>query len=135
MAAMFYLASLCLYIKSRVLQSNRSISGIGRFYYILSLMVAIIAMFTKENTMTLPLMILLYEIFFLNTKRNLNWGYLAPFLDYHLIIPLTMFLTKSVQFQEIKGVALWTCRHFSHALLPDPIQGDGHLYKIAFPAL
>ena len=64
MSALFYAASLCFYIKSRLLQKESL-----RFYYICSLLIAIAAMFTKENAITLPLMILLYEFSFFKTKR------------------------------------------------------------------
>jgi len=61
-------------------------------------------MFTKENTITLPLMVLLYEFTFLNNKGRLNWKYITPFIFTLLIIPLTMLLTKSQRFQEIHSV-------------------------------
>ena len=96
MAALFYLASLCLYVKSRLLV------GRGRTYYIFSLIIAIAAMFTKENAVTLPLMILLYEICFFENKKGLNWRYLSPFLLTLFIIPLTMFITKAEQFKAIQ---------------------------------
>ncbi len=103
-AAFFYLASLSLYVKSRLLQDKESTSGLGRIYYVCSLIIAIVAMFTKENAITLPLMILLYEFSFLKTKRSFNGGYTIPFLFSLFIIPLTMLLTKSDRFQEIQGV-------------------------------
>ena len=130
MAALFYLTSLCFYAKSRLLQdtginmSNATVGSLNkekasaflatkeslnkgtllmqRVYYICSLITAILAMFTKENAVTLPLMILLYEYSFLRTKKCFNWGYLAPFLLTIFIIPLTILLTKAPQFQEIQ---------------------------------
>jgi len=93
MAALFYLASLCFYIKSRLDK--------GSVYYICSLIAAILAMFTKENTVTLPLMVLLYEISFFE-ERKPNWRYLFPFLLTILIIPLTIFLTRAPQFATIQ---------------------------------
>ncbi len=104
MATLFYLASLGLYVKSRLLQDKKSSSGRWEFYYISSLIMAIMAMFTKEIAITLPLMILLYEFTFLNTKKSLNWKRLSPFLLAIFIIPLTMLFTKSDRFQEIQGV-------------------------------
>ena len=112
MAALFYLASLCFYVKSRC-RGGRE----GRPYYILSLITAIMAMFTKENTITLPLMILLYEFYFFEVgetlavaRTALNWSsyrtlvvtrrYLLPFLLTLFIIPVTMLFThnKSINF-------------------------------------
>ena len=103
MATLFYLASLSFYVKSRLLQDDKSSSGPGRLYYIFSLIAAVGAMFTKEIAITLPLMILLYEIMFLKDKRSLNWGYLSPFLLTIFIIPLITLLTHSEKFSYIQG--------------------------------
>jgi len=92
MATMFYLASLCFYVKSRLIEEE---SGSGRVYYTLAIVSAILAMFTKETAITLPLMIVLYEITFLNTKRFLHWKRIVPLLLLLIVIPLTMFLTRS----------------------------------------
>jgi len=57
LAALFYLLSLCLYIKGRM-----STKGAG--YFIGSAIVALLGMFTKQNVITLPLAILLYDFCF-----------------------------------------------------------------------
>ncbi|MDE2027964.1 MAG: tetratricopeptide repeat protein, partial [Candidatus Omnitrophica bacterium] len=67
----------------------------ARFCYAASWVAAILAMFTKENTITLPLMVLLYEVCFFRTDRGLKLRYLLGFLPALLIIPLTMLLTKA----------------------------------------
>ena len=146
LAAFFYLASLCCYVQSRLL-SNLSVGAelvsarsIGRtqdpplrmILYICSLITAMMAMFTKENSITLPLMIILYEISFFNVKKSvpvqskskqknkmpipevkesfissikdLDWDYLFPFVIILFIIPETMLLTHSVRFQEIQSI-------------------------------
>jgi tetratricopeptide (TPR) repeat protein len=97
MAALFYLASLCLYVKSMLMGDGK-----GYAYYVLSLVIAVIAMFTKENTVTLPLMVLLYEISFFGPWQKLNWRRLLPFLLTLFIIPLTILFTKAEQFQAIQ---------------------------------
>ena len=104
MAALFYLASLSLYVRSRLLQDDDPTSGSVRIYYIFSLITAVAAMFTKENSITLPLMILLYESSFFKTKKGLNWGQLYPFWLIMFIIPQTMVLTRSTRFQEIHSI-------------------------------
>lgn len=97
MAAFFYLASLCFYVKSRLAQDSR-------VYYILSLVIAVIAMFTKENTITLPLMVVLYEFFFLKKKNDFDWVKLYPFWLIMFIIPQTMVLTKTARVGEIHSI-------------------------------
>ncbi|MBF0490407.1 MAG: tetratricopeptide repeat protein [Candidatus Omnitrophica bacterium] len=102
LAAFFYLASLCLYVKARVLQEGRDKSGHERYYYILALILAVMAMFTKEMAITLPLMILLYEISFLKTNKTIDWKKLIPFMLTIVIIPMTMVMTKYIDFQNLK---------------------------------
>ena len=107
LATFFYLLSLSLYVKSRLLQEQGQSPVVSRFIYYGSLIAVVMAMFTKEMTITLPFMILFYESCFLKIKR-LNLRYLIPFFATLLIIPLTMFLTKSVDFIGMKrtlGVA------------------------------
>ena len=98
LAALFYLASLSLYVKSRLLQQRGESLSVSRFFYCGSLMAVVMAMFTKEMAITLPLMVLLYEVCFLKAKQRLNWKYLVPFFATLLVIPLTIFLTKSFDF-------------------------------------
>jgi len=105
MASLFYLASLSLYVKSRLLQCEKSTSGLRRFYYCGSLITAIMAMFTKEIAITLPLVIWLYEFSFLRTKTSFNWRRPIPFLYIMLIVPLTMLFTKTVNFGEMRRLA------------------------------
>jgi len=56
-------------------------------------------MFTKENAITLPLMVLLYEFSFFNTKKIFNCKPLIPFFLIFFIIPVIWLLTASEKFQ------------------------------------
>lgn len=93
MATLFYLASLCLYIKSRLLDDNQSNLAQRRIYYFSSLLSAILAMFCKEISITLPLIMALYEISFFKIQKNINWKPLIPFIFTLLLIPLTLKLS------------------------------------------
>jgi len=105
MAAMFYLASICFYIQSRLISEchceERSDEAI---YYFFSLLAAILAMFSKETAITLPLMILLYELSFFEHTKGLNWKPLFPFLLMLVIIPITTLFNRAEMFQTIEGV-------------------------------
>jgi Flp pilus assembly protein TadD len=103
LATLFYLVCLSLYVKSRLLQQQGEAPAASSIFYYWSLMISVMAMFTKEIAMTLPLMVLLYEYCFLRTKEKFNWKYPAPFLATILIIPLTMFLTKFVDFAGMRN--------------------------------
>jgi len=118
MAAMFYLASLCFYIRSRqlsyVIPAKAGILNEQSTFYVCSFIFAILAMFTKENTVTLPLMVLLYEFCFFRYRKNIEGRYLFPFLLTIFIIPLTILFTKAQQFQAIQrfvhetgGISPW----------------------------
>lgn len=95
MSTLFYLASLSLYVKSRLMENKESATGVGRFYYICSILLAITAMFTKETAITLPLMIVLYEVIFFEVKKDSKVDRLFPFLLTLFIIPVTMLLTET----------------------------------------
>ncbi len=84
MAAMFYLLSLVLYVKGRL--SNKG--NISRtLLFTGSLISAVLAMRTKENAITLPFAILLFEFFFLRTKE-----YSINFRDYRVILLIAALL-------------------------------------------
>lgn len=90
MATLFYIGSLCLYAKARLETRYNTI------YYISSLVVMVLAMFSKEISITIPLIILLYEYYFLKQQTGICWKKVVPFLLCILIIPLTMLFTKTV---------------------------------------
>jgi tetratricopeptide (TPR) repeat protein len=97
MSAMFYLASLCFYIQSRLAENLKT----GKLFYVVSLLLAVAAMFTKENAVTLPLIVLLYEAFFFDIAETPRWK-ISLFLSTIIIIPLTMALTRAEQFQAVQ---------------------------------
>jgi len=105
LATLFYLLSLSLYVKFRLLSQQRESPVVSRFFYGGSLIAAVMAMFTKEMAITLPFTVLLYEACFLKTKEKFNWKYRVPFFLTLLIIPLTMFLTKYVDFIGMKRIS------------------------------
>ncbi len=66
LVAMFYFLSVALYMKARLTEKG------NKEKYILftgSFLSAIAAMLTKENAFTLPFVVILSELFFLNTKK------------------------------------------------------------------
>jgi len=84
LVAMFYLLSLVLYVKGR-LTDKGVISRVLLFSG--SFLSASLAMFTKENAFTLPVAILLFEFFFIRTKK-----FSINFKDYRIIISIILFL-------------------------------------------
>jgi protein O-mannosyl-transferase len=91
LATLFYLLALVLYVRTRLTgESAGGVTGKGGLLYILSLISIVLAMKTKEIAFTLPLAVLLYELFFFRPKGWGRWLLLAPILLTLLIIPLGM---------------------------------------------
>jgi tetratricopeptide (TPR) repeat protein len=105
LAALFYLAALSFYVKSRLLRLEKPTSMVWKIPYSISLICAVLAMFTKEMTITLPFMVLLYEFSFFKTRKTIDKKLLTPYLIILLVIPLAMLITKSVNFMEMRRVA------------------------------
>ena len=84
LVAMFYLLSLALYVKGRL-----SEKGITKYFWFAGALVsAVLALLTKENAYTLPFAVILFEIFFLQTKKiKIN------FKDYRIILLMVAFLS------------------------------------------
>ena len=95
LAALFYLLTLVAYLKWRTAPSEEK----GRYlWYGLALLSCFLAMKTKENAFTLPLMILLlegvfFEWAFLGPLVWRRWVSVFPFLLTLLIIPLSLPLS------------------------------------------
>lgn len=68
MAALFYLASLLFYIYGRLASGKRAF-----FWFFFSAFSAVLAFGTKENSLTLPLMIFLYDLFFIS-RFNIHFS-------------------------------------------------------------
>ena len=84
MVTMFYLLSIVLYVKARLSKKGNIVKT---FLYTCSLISAVLAMLTKENAFTLPFVLVLFEIFFLQIKK-----FSINFKDYRMILPLIAFL-------------------------------------------
>ena len=85
-AAMFYLLSVVSYLRWRLIPSSL-LQAKGVLYF-LALFSAVLAMKSKENAFTLPLMIALCEFMFFKGGIMRRTIYLIPFFLTMLIIPL-----------------------------------------------
>ena len=103
LAAMFYLLSIVMYIKARIGNgtNSKNVMPSSRITFLLiSLVSAVLAMKTKENAFTLPLVIVLYEFCFFSDSPSpiahrqsslvSRFYYLVPILLTLLIVPLTL---------------------------------------------
>lgn len=86
---LFFLLALVLYALMR--RYSASSRGKGLALYFASLASVLLAMKTKENAFTLPVVIGLYEWFFFQGAASKRMLRLIPFLATLLIIPLSLF--------------------------------------------
>lgn len=91
LVSMFYLLSLVLFIKGRLAsrQADKLVSRESGTL-LLSLVSAVLAMKTKENALTLPVIIVLYEFLFFSGPLKARALKLVPFLLTMLIVPMTI---------------------------------------------
>jgi Flp pilus assembly protein TadD len=116
LVSMFYLLSLVLYIKGRQIQvearvkvekdSNSTLRphSSALTCFILSFLSTVLAMKTKENAFTLPIVITLYEFLFFSGPVKTRLLRLAPFLLTMLIVPLTIMGTGATPGEIISQV-------------------------------
>jgi len=87
LASICYLSALLAYIHYRL---NHKIS-----FYLLSLGVALLGVFCKPIIITLPFVIILYEVYFLRSKaERLKIGAIVPYFLIVLIVPILLMLLK-----------------------------------------
>lgn len=99
LAAFFYLLSLVMYIKWRLVTQNIE-NGTRNTLYTASLFSAILAIKTKEISFTLPIMMATYEFMFFNGKIRKKVLYLIPFFLVMLIVSLSFAWTDK-PFEEL----------------------------------
>jgi hypothetical protein len=92
LATLFYLASLVLHVRWRLAREAGAVFGSRSVlpYYLLSLLMAVLAMKTKEIAFTLPVVVLLYEFSFFGVPDRRKMVLFAPLLLTICIIPLGM---------------------------------------------
>ncbi len=114
LGAMFYLLSVCLYMKGRCAETRL----IASVRFVGAAVAAVLGMFSKEIVFTLPFMILVLEFYFFRkegSKRIIDvpWYYIVLILSFAVIVPcLYSFNLSGVLAQESvsesSGVAAMT---------------------------
>ena len=87
----FYLAALVFYIQGRLCIGNQESPHFKSvLYFIFSLLSTLLAMKTKENAFTLPIVILIYEFFFFVGRTKTRVLRLLPWLLCLVIVPYSV---------------------------------------------
>ncbi|MGE5279173.1 MAG: tetratricopeptide repeat protein [Deltaproteobacteria bacterium] len=103
LASVFYLLTLCGYIKSRLAErAEGQRAGRSQGWRFFSWLTCLVAMFTKEWVVTLPFMIWIVERFFISRGEKTPWKRLLPYFGITLVLPLTMAVTRSVDFIHMR---------------------------------
>ncbi len=109
LSTMFYMLSLCFYIKWRLSSEDDSSSQSHSMkWYLCGLASTIVAMKSKEISFTLPVMIIFWEIVFWGRPDGKRLLYLIPFLLTMLIIPLSLINFSKPLFKEIGRASMVT---------------------------
>jgi len=103
LAAFFYMASLGLYIKANRAWESKISSPEGKFYYGGSLICALLSLLSKENAVSLPLMICLYQGLFFKEQNGFHWKKVIPFFLAILAIPLAWGVLNAQTLMGIKN--------------------------------
>ena len=102
LATLFYLFAVIFFVKARQMnkQGKSFISPLHLVYCCLTLLCGFLAMHTKEITFTLPVVIIMYEFFFIDDslKRGKRVLYFLPFF-----LILTFILIGLIQFAKAGG--------------------------------
>ncbi len=94
LATTFYIAAIILYVKMRLSQESGELARAKRItLYLMSLCSIFMAMKTKEIAFTLPVVIILYDLFFFPHRPH-RWLSLVPVALSIFIIPLDMLSLK-----------------------------------------
>ncbi|MEE9543201.1 MAG: tetratricopeptide repeat protein [Thermodesulfobacteriota bacterium] len=114
LATLFYLASLCFYIKARL--TGESGDGRGRvLFYAAALVTGLLAQKTKELAFTLPAVIVLYEFTFFKISNGLKKKiiYLVPFILLMAVIPISLFLPDLFESSTVASRSQYVKEHLT----------------------
>lgn len=98
LSALFYLLTLCFYIRGRISVPEKKI------FYILAWMCCLLGMLAKENVFTLPAMIILCELYFFKTGRRIRWKPCLFFLPLLFVVPVLLLWFKPETFKDIQRI-------------------------------
>ena len=112
MAAMFYILSLCFYLKARMSERGMIVKSI---LFSASFLMAISAIFSKENAFTIPVAIFMTEIFFLRKEKK--WLNLKDYRIWLIVIAFS-------------GIILFILHNYSISVFDPILPSKGRTYTI-----
>jgi hypothetical protein len=103
MPACFYLASFLLYVRWRV--------GSRPALYIWSVVLCFVALFTKQNAVTLPAALVLYDALVARRPVRPSWGWLRPYVPF-VVLTVGYLALRYVLFGDIARESTLTAARF-----------------------
>lgn len=127
LAALFYLLTLSLYARARLLQMANGPRSTVALYLCLASIAGLLGLFTKETMLTLPFALLMFEFFFLRKMRKKSWLLLGLVTAAFAAVPAILVLSGSIDL-SVGGALPW-----KQYLLTQPRVWLTYLRLIVFP--
>jgi hypothetical protein len=106
MPACFYMASFLLFVRWR--DTGR------RALYASSIAFCFVALFTKQNTITLPIALVLYDVVMRRDWPGHVWQWLRPYMPY-VVLTIGYLVLRWVLFGQVAREGLLTAERLPHA--------------------
>ena len=100
LAAMFYIISIFFYAKGRLFQIEKGITFLTVLLYAIALLSGFLGILSKQNAVTFPLAILMFELFFIRNKKKQPYKkYLFISFSVMVLIFLLVILTGNLPYE------------------------------------
>jgi protein O-mannosyl-transferase len=86
LATLFYVLSLTFFLEARIVQSKTRSGWPPVLLFSMSGVAALLALFSKETSVTLPIAMLMIEFFFLREGRGFNWRFILGVLGFFALV-------------------------------------------------
>jgi hypothetical protein len=107
MPACFYMASFLLFVRWR------TSGGTGR--YATSVICCFLALFSKQNTITLPAALVMYDVMVRRDWPRVRWHWVGPYLPY-VVLTVGYLALRGVVFGEVAREGMLTAERLSVAV-------------------
>jgi tetratricopeptide (TPR) repeat protein len=102
LATLFYLVSLCCYVCARIKKVKRAQRLV---FYLLSFIFTLLAMLSKETAYTLPLAIVLIELFFMKGKFKIRTFLIFIGAGGSIVLPLLFYFGRKLPTAETTTIS------------------------------
>lgn len=101
LATLLYLVSLACYIRARLEQQKKNIRNA---FFLASIFSAFLAVFSKETSYTLPLAVVLFEIFFMDEKSRIRKLIIYFGVGTTIAVPLLFYFLGKIEVTQTHNI-------------------------------